>query len=544
MPGEPDRVVVRMYRGVLGDCFLITVWQGGVARVAMIDCGVLQNVQPGPDMVAKLPKAVVASIGEEALAKVEGTKDAVRSIEADIVAYLADKGGKLDLLVITHDHYDHVAGFTLPDDENVFMQPSLAIDRLWLSWVENPTDDQARALAARFAKSKEAVALAAEVGRHAMGPLSDSLEQVQALAAFIGPVVHPGLPAVPSKTKTTTQSIQAMREKVGANTRFLEPGQVIAPEDGIGLKVYVLAPPRAEKRLLKDLPTGDGEAYEVYLTSVDDAAAVAGVALTQLHEMAVAGDAVLEDSQRGAVEDEHILDPLPFARPHARPYPVKAGEQRAREAAGWDEVRATYEDKANAYRSISNDWTEAADALALKLDSDTNNSSLVLAFELPDGRVLLFPGDAQVGNWESWGDQLYPPKAGPGQPQHTIEDILRRVVFYKVGHHASHNATARARGLELMTDPRLCAAIPVVEAVAKVQGPGRKSPGKGWKMPFQHLYARLDEKTEGRIVQGDGDPAREAAAFAAKDAGVTVRHEDPASGGRWVELTFPLAPPG
>ena len=149
MPGEPDRVVVRMYRGVLGDCFLITVWQAGTPRVAMIDCGVLQNVQPGPEMVAGLPEAVVASIGADALAKVEGTRDAVRSIEADIVAYLADKGGKLDLLVITHDHYDHVAGFTLPDDENVFMQPSLAIDRLWLSWVENPTDDQARALRIR-----------------------------------------------------------------------------------------------------------------------------------------------------------------------------------------------------------------------------------------------------------------------------------------------------------------------------------------------------------------------------------------------------------
>ncbi len=61
-------------------------------------------------------------------------------------------------------------------------------------------------------------------------------------------------------------------------------------------------------------------------------------------------------------------------------------------------------------------------------------------------------------------------------------------------------------------------------------------------MPFQHLYARLDEKTEGRIVQGDGDPAREAAAFAAKDAGVGVHHEDAVAGGRWVELTFPLAP--
>jgi hypothetical protein len=543
MADERDRVVVRMYRGVLGDCFLLTVWRSGIAKVAMIDCGVLQNVQPGPAMVANdgLPKAVVDFVGKDALKRIEGTKDAVKSIEADITDYLADKGGKLDLLVITHDHYDHVAGFTLPDEDNIFMKPGLRIEQLWLSWVEDPADPQSRALAARFSKAKEAVALAAEVGRHAIGPLSDALEQVQALAGFIGPVVRPGLPALTANTKTTTQGIQAMREKVGANTRFLEPGQVMPADaaSGIGLKTYVLAPPRDQDRLFKDSPKGKGEAREVYLTNVDEAAAVAGVALSQLHGMAASGKAYLEDSQRASVEDKCNLDPLPFAGLHARNYPPRK-EDEPRDTKGWEELRQSYEDPDNDYRSLAADWTEAADTLALKLDSDTNNSSLVLAFELPDGRILLFPGDAQVGNWESWGDQLYPKAAVDAQPQQTIEEILKRVVFYKVGHHASHNATARSRGLELMTDPRLCAAIPVVEAVAKIQGPGRKTPGKGWKMPFDELYARLEEKTAGRIVQGDGDPQRERAAFAAKDAGVTVTHENAEAGGRWVELTFPL----
>ncbi|HEY6816005.1 MAG TPA: hypothetical protein VI168_10740 [Croceibacterium sp.] len=540
MTDEPDRVVVRMYRGVLGDCFLLTVWQGGKPRVAMIDCGVLQNVRPGPEMVERLPRAVIDAVGEDRLAKVEGTWDAVRAIGKDIVAYLAGIEAKLDLVVITHDHYDHVAGFTLPDVENVFLQPEFEIGQLWLSWVENPLDTQARALAARFSKRKEAVALAAEVGRQAMGALSDSLDQVQALAAFIGPVEHPGLPAVPASTKTTTQSIQAMREKVGANTRFLEPGQVIAPEDGIGLKTYVLAPPRSDKRLFKDLPTGEGEDYEVYLTADDEAAAIAGVAFAQLHGLAAAGQVELEEDQRKALEDKYNLDPLPFARPHRRPYPPEAHGKRER-STEWRALRAAYEGKANAWRSISGDWTEAADTLALKLDSDTNNASLVLAFELPDGGILLFPGDAQIGNWESWGDQLYPATPVGGERQQTIEQILGRVVFYKVGHHASHNATARGRGLELMTDERLCAAIPVVEAVARIQGPGKKTAGKGWKMPFEHLYARLEEKTEGRVVRGDGDPASEAAAFAKRDTGVTISHENSAAGGRWVELTFPLA---
>jgi hypothetical protein len=42
----------------------------------------------------------------------------------------------------------------------------------------------------------------------------------------------------------------------------------------------------------------------------------------------------------------------------------------------------------------------AAETLALKLDSETNNTRLDLAFEwpTPDSRIFLFPGDAQVGN--------------------------------------------------------------------------------------------------------------------------------------------------
>ena len=46
--------------------------------------------------------------------------------------------------------------------------------------------------------------------------------------------------------------------------------------------------------------------------------------------------------------------------------------------------------------------------LALKLDSDTNNTSLVTGFQLEESnKVLLFPGDAQVGNWLSWEDVTF-----------------------------------------------------------------------------------------------------------------------------------------
>jgi hypothetical protein len=232
----------------------------------------------------------------------------------------------------------------------------------------------------------------------------------------------------------------------------------------------------------------------------------------------------------------------PFAAPHSRPYVYGQYEGSAvdKETSARAEVRRRYE--SDDRLRIDAEWLAGAEALALKLDSDTNNTSLVLAFELPGskGSILLFPGDAQVGNWLSWGDQRYPASvpAGDTAPivrQETIEDILKRVVFYKVGHHSSHNATAKERGLELMTSGNLVAANPLVEAVAKVQGPGKKAPGRGWKMPYDHLYERLKEATDNRIVQGDGDPATERQAFEMREDSPALTY---ASDNLWVELTF------
>ena len=132
--------------------------------------------------------------------------------------------------------------------------------------------------------------------------------------------------------------------------------------------------------------------------------------------------------------------------------------------------------------------------LALKLDSDTNNTSLALAFELPDGQVLLFPGDAQVGNWESWSELSWK----DGDRTITGKDLLARTTLYKIGHHGSHNATLREKGLELMVRRDLVALLPVDQDVAHNK--------KKWKqMPFVPLCNRLQEKTQGRILRADHD---------------------------------------
>jgi len=63
-------------------------------------------------------------------------------------------------------------------------------------------------------------------------------------------------------------------------------------------------------------------------------------------------------------------------------------------------------------------------------------------------------------------------------------DLLAKTVFYKVGHHSSHNATAKAKGLELMANgDELVAFIPVDRKVAL----GRNAPGS-WRMLAFKLY--------------------------------------------------------
>lgn len=151
------------------------------------------------------------------------------------------------------------------------------------------------------------------------------------------------------------------------------------------------------------------------------------------------------------------------------------------------------------WRRIDTDWLQSAEHLALKLDSATNNTSLVLAIELVDsGKVLLFPGDAQVGNWLSWHEGGWTDRNGLASGQTvTAEDLLRRTVLYKVGHHGSHNATLRELGLEMMDSDELVAMIPVYEDWAHARRPYQ------WKMPFRPMYLELLRRTEGRILRTD-----------------------------------------
>ena len=455
---DTNSVVVRMYRGLLGDCFLLRFPRSDTGDAyVLIDCGAFRG----------MPKE----------------KETMRKIAADIMQTV---GNVIDVVVVTHEHWDHLSGFAHAED----LFAPLKIKELWLAWTEDDFDEQAKRLQERRQRTRELLITACSL--RAGARLSDGEDAVDVELAFLGVDRNPD--ASVEEVPSTGTILKYLKEKAD-NVRCLSPG--IDPPDVAGVpsvKAYVLGPPRDELLLRQSDPTKKGkETYELGLAAEAQ----------EDHFIAVRrkGGAIASDD-----ENQFYLR-LPFDRRriawtrkfkfNPKVQPEEASDGTAEPSARLKAVYERYSDETEEWRRIDNDWLGAAEQLALKLDSDTNNTSLVLAFEIGKARkVLLFPGDAQVGNWLSWHDCRWPKDAKDDDPNLvTAKRLLERTVLYKVGHHASHNATLREQGLEWMTSPELVAMIPVNEEFARDK--------KHWDMPFQPLLERLKERTRGRVLRAD-----------------------------------------
>ncbi|CAI3787998.1 hypothetical protein AHFPHNDE_01671 [Pseudomonas sp. MM227] len=482
------QIIVRMYRalgvpgspysGYLGDCFLIRVLDADHPPAhILIDFGILTGSAQADIRMRQIARDIVETTG--------GVIDEHGKVT---------KKGMLDLLVITHEHWDHISGFSQARD---IISDGLVIHKLWMAWTEDDDDATARQL--RLDRDRRSVSLAAlsELMQNApdtpaLSPFAaDRQVALAGLDAFLGPLASVSAPATQApfavasgkRKRLKSQDIMQELKACALQTAFLSPGQVIeAP--GL-LKAFVLGPPRRLDRLKQDKPSS-GLGKETYLDNT---------ALEDLLFRLVEGEALDTD------------DDLPFSSQFQRIKPdnvrgasktAAGGEVSAdEEVLRWLDERY-YTDTASdgrdqSRRSIDADWLGAAGPLAMKLDSDTNNTSLVLAFELPDQTFMLFPGDAQVGNWLSWHDQTYI----DGERKLTATKILGQVRFLKVAHHGSHNASLKERGVDLMTHPDLIAFISTDEAFASQQGIN------GWRMPARKTLDALVAATKGRTFRND-----------------------------------------
>jgi hypothetical protein len=163
------------------------------------------------------------------------------------------------------------------------------------------------------------------------------------------------------------------------------------------------------------------------------------------------------------------------------------------------------------WRRIDHEWIDAAESLAIRLNDEVNNTSAVVAIELPrTGRVLLFTGDAQRGSWVSWSELNWT----VGGKSISARDLLSRTVFYKVGHHGSHNATLKGHSTDNFANldwlgqgefaREFVAMIPANKIWAE-----KKTP-RPWKHPLKAIEDELLHKADGRVFRMDqtGLPSR------------------------------------
>src|SRR5215469_2977945 len=429
----PDSgVKVRMYRQGLGDCFLFA-FPGRADKpfYLLIDCGVLVGQVAGRPDIRAVAQHIIDSTNK-----------------------------RLDVVIATHQHWDHLSGFI--DAKDVFKE--CTIGEVWMAWTENPSDPLAKKLAQKAKKTQMALAQGlahlAGIAQAAMSPPDQQwLGSLQNVIGFLGA----------NGARTTEAALQTLRDLCGGKVKYRTPADppVTVPELE-DVRIYVLGPPQDEQKI------------KSYNDKKSD---------PQTYHMAELSLAAQTEFLVAAIDDQ-TTQPSGLAKcPFDERHQITKGNDSQR----YDPLSKRWlEGTANQWRAISLDWLRAMTGLALALDNATNNTSLAVAIELgPEGKVLLFPADAQVGNWLSWRDQSW--KDANGRDV-TVDDLLARTVLYKVGHHSSHNATLRQRGLELMTNDDLIAMVSLDKATAIK---------KKWPMPWPKLRSALLASTKGRMLQVD-----------------------------------------
>ena len=294
--------------------------------------------------------------------------------------------GKLYAVVATHRHGDHISGFSDRGGEDspgaiiASCKPEVVIQ----PWTENPKAGANAASAARTGKGQT---------KSAAQIYFESLHSMQGYARRVvdrapewrGPG---GLPTRLEKLAgNNTMNADAMRNlaEMGRKPpRFLAYGSPSGLENAKllpGVKVRVLGPPTLEQQNLQK-----------YGSHSD--------------EYRVAGKYW---SLQGRAAGSGRVKLFPRSPHYGRVIPT---EMR------WFVEHADASVKKNVL------------GIVRTLDSFVNNTSLILLFEAR-GRKFLFPGDAQVENWQ-WA-----------LSQEGIKELLHDVDVYKVGHHGSRDATPR-----------------------------------------------------------------------------------------------------
>jgi beta-lactamase superfamily II metal-dependent hydrolase len=441
----PSRVRLRMYRVGFGDCFLLSF------------------EYPAPLADGRSVRHILIDFGSMSLARGQTSLLAVARLIG------AHTKSELDVMVVSHRHRDHLSAFGSADIAALLAKPGYP-KLVVRSWTEDPAATPRATGARALATERRSTAIAdrsvrflSTLGRAER--FSEVLERKtdratgRSLAAGLHRLAFGQL-----KNPAAVAQLQKWAKKGSAT--YLHYGLPSGIEAIIpGVTVHVLGPP-----------------------TVDQHPAVATQRSRDPDEFWM----LYQGLARGLSPDEFDEDPAgdePFGA---------AGDPSSDQSSTVAPDASSLEAPTSAGRigdpgpvrwltdQMSRQQLNSLMRIVRILDDVLNNTSVILLFEVPGVRPLklLFPGDAQIENWE------YALKVVPERKANL--DLLRKVDLYKVGHHGSRNATPRTL-FNLWNEPATAThpMTAVMSTKANVHG---DSPATA--VPRKTLVAALDTRMQ------------------------------------------------
>jgi len=405
----PTAVTVRSAQVGFGDCFLMSFQYGDGAaaqrRHVLIDFGSTGRPQGAPS---------------------------AETIAGDIKTLT---GGKLDALVATHRHADHISGFGGTSGKII---AALEPDVIAQPWTEDPDAATDAKTATRPVGGNKGIVASLDrmhqVSAHTLVEIAGLrlTKTARRQLGFLGETNLKNLAAI--------RALQAMK---GRHV-YLRYGQASGLERVLpGVKVHVLGPPTLEQTdTIKKQRAKDAEEYWHFQ------------ALANAH---AAGD--------GA--------PL-FASRHRASTTVLPFETR------W------FLPRVEAIRG------EQLLEIVRILDKAMNNTSLILLFEVGTLK-LLFPGDAQIENWQYALDRA--------KKDASLRALLNDVLLYKVGHHGSLNATPKTLW-KLFANKGAASKRRRLRSMLSTMPGKHGSPDRDTEVPRKKLVDELGDRSELTTTQG------------------------------------------
>lgn len=402
---KPNKITLRSYQVGFGDCFLLSfLYADKVEKHVLIDFG---STGLPKELDDKRKKTYMLEVAEQ-----------IRK----------DCNGKLHVVVATHRHKDHISGFSTDGVKNAGGESTGEIiasckpDMVIQPWTENPNLDDSQVESGKVHKmvnnekfkdspaknfaatllSMQRVAKLVTVESERLGDSTSNSEDDQ---------VHYVTPLDNGKkqqlffmgennisNKSAVENLKKMGNQANSSAHFVCFGNRIGLSKILpGVDVKFLGPPTLEQHheIIKQRSRDDEEFWMFH-----------SIARNFWGVQAMTANLVDELNGRNNDMPDRLFPNAKvyqnFAPSHTRWFIQQVRNLRADQLLGIVRI----------------------------LDKAMNNTSVIMHFDIGD-KKLLFPGDAQIENWEY----------ALSKPE--IKKLLRDTTLYKVGHHGSRNATPK-----------------------------------------------------------------------------------------------------